>query len=235
VSFSEFLIAVSEAWALLAAHPLQWLAVFAVFLVAVESLMFIPYIGFVLKLGVAGVVMGQIAAMFAAAAGGQSPSPIDLLAAFDLPWPTQAALALAVVLPFVLATLYLYQRAGVPAIRFFFGNIFKTKPPTKALFLEFKYAMQIFALPFSLVAGAVVLKGLSGSVAVSLAVSVAIANWVPVLVLGLLALAFEWVSMELTSLLPKTVAAGLGILLLVVFMAWSFAVTYTVSARLFVA
>jgi hypothetical protein len=233
LGFSELLIAVSEAWALLAGHPLQWLAVVAVFLVVVESLMFIPYIGFVLKLGVAGVVVAQIVAMFAAAAGGQSPSPRDLLAAFDLPWPTQAALAGAVVLPFALATLYLYQRAGVPATRFFFGNIFKTQPPTKALFLEFKYAMQIFSLPFSLMAGTVVLKGLSGWVALSVAVSAAMANWVPVLVLGLFALAFEWVSMQLTSLLPKAAAASIGILLLVVFMAWSFAVMYTVSARVF--
>ena len=199
MGFSEFLIAVSEAWALLAVHPLQWLAVVA------------------------------------AAAGGQSPSPFDLLAAFDLPWPSQAALAFAVVLPFALATLYLYQRAGVPATRFFFGNIFKTKPPTKALFLEFKYAMQIFSLPFSLVAGAVVLKGLSGWVALSVAVSAAAANWVPVLVLGLLSLGFEWVSMQLTSMLPKAAAASIGILLLVLFMAWSFAVMYTVSARVFIA
>lgn len=225
----------SEAWALLAAHPFQWLAVVAVFLMAVESLMFIPYIGFVLKLGVAGVVVAQIVAMFTAAARGQSPHPRDLLAAFDRPWPTQAALALAVVLPFVLASLYLYQRGGVPATRFFYGNIFKTKPPTKALFLEFKYAMQIFSLPFSLVAGAVVLKGLSGWVAVSVAVSAALGNWVPVVVLGVFALAFEWVSMQLTSLLPKAAAASVGIVLLVVFMAWSLAVMYTVSARIFIA
>jgi hypothetical protein len=236
LSFSEFLIAVSEAWALLAAHPLQWLAVVAVFLVVVESLMFIPYFGFVLKLSVAGVVVGQIVAMFSAAARvQQSPSPRDLIAAFDLPWPTQAPLAVAVVLPFILATLYLYQRAGVPATRFFFGNIFRTKPPTKALLLEFKYAMQIFALPFSLVAGAVMLKGLSGWVALSVAVSAALVNWVPVLVLGLLALAFEWISMQLTSVLPKAAAASIGILLMVAFMAWSFAVMYTVSARVFMA
>lgn len=235
MSFPEFLIAVSEAWDLLATHPLQWLGVVTVFLLAVESLMFIPYIGFVLKLGVAGVVVAQIVAMFAASAGGQSPSAFDLLAAFNLPWPTQAALAGAVVLPFVLATLYLYQRAGIPATRFFFGNIFKTKPPTKALFLEFKYAMQVFSLPFSLVTGAVVLKDLSGWAALSVAVSAAMANWVPVLVLGLLALGFEWVSMQLTSLLPKAAAASVGILLLVLFMAWSFAVMYTVSARVFIA
>ena len=233
MSFSEFLIAVSEAWGLLAAQPFQWLAVVAVFFVVVESLMFIPYIGFVLKLGVAGVVVAHIVAMFAAAAGGHSPSPFDLLAAFDLPWPSQAALAVGAVLPFALAALYLYQRAGVPAIRFFFGNIFKIKPPTKDLFLEFKYAMQIFSLPFGLVAGAVVLKGLSGSLALSVAVSAAMANWVPVVSLGVIALGFEWVSMQLTSLLPKAAAASIGILVLILFMAWSLAVMYTVSARVY--
>jgi hypothetical protein len=70
-------------------------------------------------------------------------------------------------------------------------------------------------------------------VAVSVAVSAAMANWVPVLVLGLLALAFEWVSMQLTSLFPKAAAASVGILLMVLFMAWSFAVMYAVSARVF--
>jgi hypothetical protein len=39
--------------------------------------------------------------------------------------------------------------------------------------------------------------------------------------------------MQLTSLLPKAAAASVGILLMVLFMAWSFAVMYAVSARVF--
>jgi hypothetical protein len=47
LSFTEFLISAFEAWDLLAGQLLPWLVVVAVFLVVVESLMFIPYIGFV--------------------------------------------------------------------------------------------------------------------------------------------------------------------------------------------
>jgi hypothetical protein len=233
VSFTEFLITLFEAWDLLAAQPFLWLSVMVVFLVAVESLMFIPYIGFVLKLSVAGVASGSVLTMVASTAAGRSPELMELKAAFYLPWPTQAALAGAALVPFLLGMVYLYQRAGAEPPRFFFSNIFKVKPPTKDLFLEAKFAMHIFALPFYLVTGAVVLKGASGWPAVALALTAAQANWVPILLLGLIALGFEWLSMQLTSWLPKAAATTFGIVLMLLFLAWSFAVMYTVSARVF--
>jgi hypothetical protein len=233
LSFTEFLISAFEAWDLLSGQLLPWLVVVAVFLVVVESLMFIPYIGFVVKLGVAGVVVAQILTMFAASAAGHSPHPMDMLLANSFPRPTQVVLAAAAVVPFLLATLYLYLRAGVPATRFFYGNIFKTKPPIKELLLEFKYAMQIFNLPVSLVAGAVVFKGLSGWPAITVALAAAQANWVPVILLGLMVLSFEWLSIQLTSIFPKPIAAVLGIGLMVLFMTWSLALMYTVSLRVF--
>jgi hypothetical protein len=158
---------------------------------------------------------------------------MDMLLANSFPRPTQVVLAAAAVVPFLLATLYLYLRAGVPATRFFYGNIFKTKPPIKELLLEFKYAMQLFTLPVSLVAGAVVFKGLSGWPAITVALAAAQANWVPVLLLGLMVLGFEWLSIQLTSILPKPIAAVLGIGLMVLFMTWSLALMYTVSLRVF--
>jgi len=233
LSFTEFLISCFEAWDLLAVQPWSWFAVVAVFLVVVESLMFIPYIGFVVKMGVAGVVVAQILLMFAASKVARHPNPMDMLGALSIPQHTQMALAVAAVVPFLLGTLYLYLRAGTGATRFFYGNLFKHKPPIKELLLEFKYAMQIFALPFSLVTGAVALKGASGWLALSVGFSAAYANWLPVLMLGLMALSFEWVSMQLTSVLPKPIAAILGIGLLVVFMTWSLAVLYTVSVRVY--
>jgi hypothetical protein len=48
-----------------------------------------------------------------------------------------------------------------------------------------------------------------------------------------MALSFEWLSMQLTSWLPKAAAATFGIVLMVLFMTWSFAVMYTVSVRVF--
>jgi hypothetical protein len=233
MNLAEFFSAASAATGFLAEHPLRWLGVVLTFLVAVESLMFIPYVGFALKLAVAGVVGAKVIAMFAAASAGAAPSPAHLLSAFSLPANAQLALAFGAVLPFAAGMVYLYFKAGPSAIDFFFGNIFKVKPPTKELFVQSKYVMQFFALPFTLLAGAVVLKGLSGFGALSAALAAALANWLPILLLGLLGLAFEWSSAQLPSFMPKWAAGALGGVLLVLFLGWSFAVMYTVSAKVF--
>ena len=233
MNLPEFLSAASAAWSLLATDPWRWLLVVLVFLVAVESLMFIPYVGFVVKLSVAGIVVAQVIAIFAAAATGQSPSPTGMLSAFSLPVSSQFALASAALLPFAAGILFLYIKGGPPAIEFFFSNMFKTKPPSPEQFEQFKYVMQAVALPFTFLAGAVVIKGLSGFAAISAALSAVVTNWLPVLLLGLLAVAFEWTSAHLPSLMPKGAAALLGGVLLVAYLAWSFALTYTVSAKVF--
>lgn len=203
------------------------------FLVVVESLMFIPFVGFVVKLAVAGIVIAQVIAIFAAAAAGQEPGPAAMLSAFSLPLSTQLVLAGAALLPFAVGTLFLYIRGGPKAVEFFYGNIFKTKPPAAALFEQFKYLMQAVSLPFTFLAGAVVIKGLSGFAAVWAALAAAANNWLPVLLLGLLAIAFEWSSAKLSTLLPKGAAAVLGGVLLVAYLAGTFALTYTVSAKVF--
>ena len=233
MNFSDFLAAASDAWALLAAYPLRWAAIVVVFLVAVEALTFIPYVGFVVKLAVAGIVVPQVIAIFAAAASGQAPSPSGLLGAFAYPPSTLAVYVGASLLPFAVGVLFLYMKGGSPAIDFFFGNLFKTKPSPVAQFEQFKYIMQVVALPFTLLAGAVVIKGLAGLAALSAALSAAIVNWLPVLILALLALAFEWSSAQLPSVLPKPAAVLVGIILIVAYLAWSFAITYTVSSKVY--
>jgi hypothetical protein len=233
VNLSEIFTAASEAWGLLASYPFRWLAVVLVFLVAVESLMLIPYVGFVVKLALAGIVVPQVIAIFAAAAQGKAPNPLGMLGAFSLPLSTQAVLVCASLLPFFLGIGFLYFKGGSQAIEFFFGNIFKARPPSAALFGQFKYVMQLTAIPLTLLAGAVAVKGLVGVSALSSALSAAIENWLPVLLLALLAVAFEWSSAQLPSVLPKPIAAAVGGVLLVVFLAWSFALTYTVSAKIF--
>lgn len=224
--------AANEALSLLARNPWRWLAVVLVFLVVVESLMFIPYVGFVVKLAVAGVVVAQVIAMFGAAAAGQSPSPLGLLSAFSLPAGAQLVLVLAALLPFAAGILFLYLKGGPQAIEFFFGNIFKTKPPSAAEFEQSKYVMLVVALPLTLLAGAVVIKGLTGLAAVTAALEAAAANWLPVVLIGVMTFASEWASAHLPAM-PKPAAAVVGGVLLVAYLAWAFAITYTVSARVF--
>lgn len=233
MNLSEFLRAAAEAWALLAVYPFRWVAVVIVFLVLVESLMLIPYVGFVVKLAVAGIVVPQVVYLFAEASRGQAPSPLGLMGAFSISPSTMVVLVGASILPFAVGILFLYFKGGAPAIEFFFGNMFKAKPPAAAQFAQFKYVMQVMAIPFTLLAGAVAVKGLAGGSALAAALSSAVTNWLPVALLALLALAFEWSSALLPSVMPKPAAALVGIVLLLGYLAWSFAVTYTVSAKVF--
>jgi len=231
VPLSEVLSAVTQAWALLIAHPAQWLFVVATFLVAVEALMFIPYVGFVVKLAVAGVVSAGIFALFASASGGNSPNSLTLISSFSLPWAMQATLAFATILPFAVGVLYLYLKGGPASIHFFFGNILKAKPPARELFVQFKYVMLAVALPLTLMPGVVILSGLSGVAAVLAALAAATVNWLPLLLIGTMTFAFEWVSAYLPALMPKAAAVAITGLLLLAFLAWSFAINYTVSTR----
>ena len=233
MDFFDFLSSASSAWALLSAYPLRWALIVVVFLVAVESLTFIPYAGFVIKLAVAGVVVPHVIALFSQAAAGQPPSPVRLLEAFAYPPSTLAVFVGASLLPFAVGIAFLYVKGGRQAIEFFFGNMLRTKPPPKALFERFKYVTQVVALPFTFLAGAAVIKGLSGLAALSAALSAAVLNWLPILLLALLALAFEWSSAHLPSVLPKPAAVLVGIVLIVAYLAWSFAITYTISDKVF--
>ena len=233
MNLTQFVAAASEALVLIGEYPARWLGVTLLFLIAVEALMFIPYVGFVLKLAVAGVVSAQFVALFGAAAAGQPPSPLGLLGAFSLPAGSQAVLVAAALLPFAVAVLFLYWKVGPSVLQFFFGNIVKAESPPADAFAQSKYLMYLVALPFTLLAGAVVIKGLSGVAAVSAAVAAVVVNWLPVLLITLLAFAFEWLSVQLPSLLPKPVAVATSITLLVIYLVWSVAITYTVSARAF--
>jgi hypothetical protein len=232
VNLPQFLSAAADAWALLVRYPFRWLAVVTVFLVVVESLMLVPYVGFVIKLAVAGIVVAQIIAIFADAARGQPPNPMRMLGAISLPPGTQAVLAGAALVPFTVGILFLYAKGGTQAIEFFFGSVFTTEPPSAALFEQSKYVMHLVALPFTFLAGAVVVKGLVGMTALSAAVSAAIANWLPVLLLALLALVFEWSSAQLPSILPSPAGAVVAGMLLVVYLLWTFAITYTLSVKI---
>lgn len=233
MTLPQFLSAISQALRLLISYPLRSLAVALTFLIAVEAFMFIPYLGFTFKIALSGVLGAQALAMFAAAAAGRGLSPVKFLSAFSFPIAAQAALVVGALIPFVAGMLFLYFKAGPTAVEFFFGNIFKTNPPNESMFTQMKYVMQLFALPFTFLAGAVVLKGVSGLTALSTAFAAAAKNWLPILFLGLINLVYEWASIQLPSFLSKPASAIVGGILLLLFIAWSFAVAYTVSAKVF--
>jgi len=233
MNLTQILSAAIEALGLLSMYPFTWLAIVVIFLVCVEGLMFIPYVGFVAKLMVAALVATQIIAIFAAADAGTAPSLSALLSAFSRPLSTQLVLFVSALLPFAAGLIYLYWKAGPSAIDFFFGNVLTSKPPEKGQFVQFKYVMNVLALPFTFLAGAIVIKGLAGWAALAAALTAAMTNWLAVLLLLLMALALEFVTTQLPVIMPKAVGGTLAVLLLVGFLIWSFAFTYTLSKRAF--
>jgi hypothetical protein len=231
MNLAQIWISAIEAANLLVAYPLSWFALVIVFLVVAEGVMFIPYVGFTIKLFLASILAAQVLALFADASAGQTPQITKLFDAFSLPASAQLALFAAALVPFLLGLLYLFAKGGTPAIGFFFGNVLKLKPPSPALFLRFKAVMHLAVLPFTFLGGAIVLKGLSGWVAVSTAISVAISNGWVLVVLLVFTLCFEGLMAAVPVTLSKAVGSPVVGVLLVIYVAWSFAFVYTLSAH----
>jgi hypothetical protein len=224
----------SEALHLLAAFPFQWLLVFTVFLVAVEGLMLIPYVGFTLKLSLAGLLTAQLLVLFAGASSGHAPQLQDLLGVFYLPWTSKWVLIGSALLPFLAGLAYLVFRGkGFSSTAFFLGNIFKTKPPPRDVFSAFKNVMYVFSIPLTFIAAAITLRSLSGWTAVAQGLHAGLQNWLALLVILILCMAFEWIVGKLPIVLPRAVGAVLSMVLLVVFLAWSSAFTYTLAVSAF--
>jgi len=227
LSFSQIVASASHAFTLVARHPLRWLLLTLVYLVAVEMLMFIPYIGFLAKLAVAGIVGAQVLAVFVSADGGDVPRLRVLPRAFLLPMSSQMVLVLSAWIPFGIGLL---QQGGVGAVGFFFGNLLTTHPPDAGLFLRFKYVMYLADLPFTFVAAAVALAGLNGWPAVVCAVEVARKNVLALGVLLAVSILAEYVMATLPARMPiaGTIAS---LVLLVLFLLWTFAFNYALARR----
>jgi hypothetical protein len=228
----DLLRAAADALSLLAASPWRLLLACAVFLLATEGLMFIPRAGFVLKLCVGSLLAAQMLVMFKVAALGEPPQLQTLLDAAYLPYPSMLVLFLTALLPFAagLAVLALRQPA---AQRYFFGNILKTKPPAPRDFMAFKLAMHALAAPFTFVAAAMVLKGYRGWNAMEEGLLAALLYWQAPLALFLLSFGFDLLMNQLQKWLPPKLFAALSMPLLLIYLLFLFAFTYTLSVRAF--
>lgn len=230
ISLSDVVWAAAQALHLLAAAPGAWLALVLVYLAVVESLMFVPRVGFVLKLWLAAVGQAPVLVMAAAVAAGR---PVDLAALWQAllqPPASQLVLALGPWLSFGLGLALLWHRAGPAGLRFFFGNILRDKPPPAPDFLAFKLAMHAVSLPFTFVPAAVVLAGQGGLDGLRLGLSLAWAHPWALGCLGLAGMMFERLSMRLPKALPKPWGALAVGVFLVGFLGFSFAWLYVLSA-----
>lgn len=223
----------AEAFGLLAAFPLRLLLATIVFIMVSEALMLIPRVGFVLKFCVASLLAAQMLVVLRVAAMGEVPKLRILAEAVYLPPSSMLVLFGCALLPFFIGLSYFALTRRADGFRFFFGNVFRNKPPEAKHFLVFKIIMLVMAVPFTYVAPAMVLKGQIGGNALEQGLVAGLLYWPSLLAIMLLSAAFEFMMGRLPAVLPRKVAATLSIPLLVLFMDFLFAFTYTLSIRAF--
>ncbi len=223
----------ADALALLGAAPWRLLLAAVFFLVVAEGLMFIPRVGFVLKICVASLLAVQVLAMLKVTALGEPPSLLILFDAVYLPAATMAVLCLCGLLPFAVGTGLLALRGPGRGARYFFGNVLKDRPPAPRDFLVFKAAMYVVAIPFTFVAPGVVLKGYIGWNALAQGLVAALLYWPAPLALLLIGLAFEAFATWLPTARPRRSSAAIVMVSLLLYVLFTFAFTYTLSLKAF--
>ena len=220
-----------HAFALLKARPLRWLAWTLCTLVVVESLTFVPYVGFLLKLGLASLLFGQWMLAFADVDVGRAPDPRILLRAFAQPFAVQWAVIVAGVAPFVVSVGVLATVAdGWTTMGFFFGHMTRGAAPGPVATFGFKVLMAALGAMLVFVPGFAVLTGVGGVAAIGAALRAVAINRRPVLLLFGVTVALEAAQIALTSA-PLPVALTVSIVLLLAYLPWSIAIAYAGSIR----
>jgi hypothetical protein len=232
MSIPEILTAAGNALDLILSFPGHWLLFIVAFVVIAEALMFVPYVGFTLKMIVATLIGAHSYVLFQDAAAGVRPDLAGIFGAFSLPLMAQTSIVLSGIIPFFIGVLYLQLTGGWPATRFFFGNILKEKPPEASQFERFKYVMQFSAIPFTFVAPLVVLGGVHDSTALVRGVLLGLHHWPILLLLLGISLFAEWGNARMTSGLPKKYALPILGVSMVAFIAWGFSFGYTLYAAI---
>jgi hypothetical protein len=229
----DILHSAAAALSLLAAAPWRLLLATVIFIAVSESLMLVPRVGFLLKFCVASLLSAQMLVIFRVAAMGEPPKMRILLDAIYLPPSSMLVLFGCALLPFFVGLSYFALTGRADGLRFFFGNVFKHKPPESKHFLVFKLIMLFGGVPFTYVAPAMVLKGDVGGNALEQGLIAALLYWPSLLAMLLVTVVFEAGMMRLPQALPRKIAAAFSIPLLVLFVAYVFAFTYTLSVRAF--
>ncbi len=234
LDLKSFWNAASESFVLLARYPFRWLLLIILFLVSVESLMFIPYVGFVVKMIVSGIVSAQILLLFSFASAGRTPSIKILGGLFHRSFSSQAVIAASALIPFLLGMVYLIEVGdGVSAVAYFFGSILKDAPPDAHAFFGAKCVMYVAALPLAFISPAIVLCGLNGLKAAAIGIRAAFLNWPILLALLAIDIAFERLEVFLPASLPGWTGIALSIVALILFLGWSMSLSYALAARIY--
>lgn len=125
----------AAAVALVLKRPWRWFGLYLLWLLAVESLMFVPVVGFVLKLALAGITAVSLYHVLDRLQAGEAPGVRELLFGFRLPLSSQLMLAAASLLPFAagLVVLAVTQGRAAPPLASFYQPLRSLAPPNPRL------------------------------------------------------------------------------------------------------
>jgi len=204
LSLKDILRCARQAWQLIAAHPFRWLGISLLFLLCVESLMLIPYLGFTLKLPVAAILSAQFLRLHMASEHGQAPRMLAMFDGFKLAFPNLLLLTMTSLLVFACGIAVLYQAGGWHAMRFFFGSFHQYAAPKEIEFIQFKLGMYIAGAIFTFLPASIMLTRLSAGAALSLSFRSFVAN--PAVILFMLSpgLLIEALNLGLPQLMGRS-------------------------------
>jgi hypothetical protein len=230
LSFAEFLAALRKSFALPSSHPLRWLALTILFLVAVEATSLVPYVGFFIKVTLASLMVRQWMQLLADVDGGGLPRLNRLFGGFNRPfselWPLLAAGLIP--LAFGIAFLLLAGRGWHDAA-FLFGALGEASPPDYGRFVMFKAVMYAVALPLVFVATGIAVYNQRGLVVIYESIVVASRNWLVMVFVLLVEIAFEIAQWQLSVLAPSGLAVTALIASSILFFAWALSFSYALS------
>jgi hypothetical protein len=193
----------------------------------------VPYVGFVAKAAISGIMIAQILVLYAAGDAGAPPRIVDLWRGFLLPLSSQVALALTAFLPFAAGVVFLtLVGKGNEAVAVFFGHILSAPQLDPDLFFVFKAVLYIAGIPMTFVSAAVAIAHLAGARSVFAGFSAAGKNLPVLAAMLLLSIVFE-LAMRAMSTLGTLAGAVSLLVILPLFLTWNFAFEFAVATRVF--
>jgi hypothetical protein len=230
LSFAEFLAAVRQSFVLPSRHPLRWLAFTILFLVVVEATSLVPYVGFLIKITVASLMVRQWMQLLADVDAGGLPRLNRLFGGFNRPfselWPLLAAGLIP--LAFGIAFLMLAGR-GWHDVAFLFGVLGESSPLDYGRFVMFKAVMYAIALPLVFVATGIAVYNQRGLVVIYESIVVTSRNWLVMVFVLFVEIAFELVQWQLSVQAPRGLAVMALIASSILFFAWTLSFSYALS------
>jgi hypothetical protein len=229
LSYAEFLAVLRKSFALPTRYPLRWLALTILFLIAVEATSLVPYVGLFIKITLASLMVRQWMQLLADVDAGRLPRLCRLFGGFNRPFSELWPLLAAGLIPLAFGIAFLLLAGRGRDVAFLFGALGESSPPDYGRFVMFKAVMYTVALPLVFVATGIAVYNQRGLVVIYESIVVASRNWLVMVFVLFIEIAFELVQWQLSVQAPRHLAVMALIASSILFFAWTLSFSYALS------